>query len=33
LRMNILGVHFNTHESGVAVVSDDRLIHAVSQEH
>ncbi|MCD4823264.1 MAG: hypothetical protein K8S55_01540 [Phycisphaerae bacterium] len=30
--MNILGIHFNTHESGVAVVSDDRLVHAVSQE-
>ncbi len=30
--MNILGIHFNTHESGAAVISDGKLIHAVSQE-
>jgi len=30
--MNILGVHFNTHESGAAIMADGKLIHAVSQE-
>ena len=30
--VNILGIHFNTHESGAAVVTDGRVIHAVSQE-
>ncbi|MBN1942829.1 MAG: hypothetical protein JW849_05985 [Phycisphaerae bacterium] len=30
--MNIAGVHFNTHESGVAVLRDGRLVGALSQE-
>jgi carbamoyltransferase len=30
--MNILGIHFNTHESGSAVMQDDRLTFAISQE-
>lgn len=30
--MNILGIHFNTHESGAAVIQDGRLSCALSQE-
>lgn len=30
--MNVLGIHFNTHESGAAVVRDGQILSAVSQE-
>lgn len=30
--MNIVGIHFNTHESGVAVLRDGTLVSALSQE-